>query len=300
MQARIVIEDGIHQYFEKRRAEVGEFCRRQFSIDETLRRQKRFLLSDLVRTPLNAVWAIPYFAVRKIVDSLEKLEIAHFASYLTNVPSGIRTCSQAEVEILICGELLGLAHPSKAEWPAKDRLIEELQSHPDLQEIKASLPGLLNIQAELHKELDRFSSASALVSDLATSAMTLGLGWWFFGDESLGVSGIGERIARKMAKDRASSHFFLGRNVGNAFYSVFPPAVSSWQIARATAVVIGFLLIFSWFVGAISDPLRQRLGLQEKRLVSLLNCLEEALYSQLRRNSRAAELAKSEKTDDPI
>lgn len=80
------------------------------------------------------------------------------------------------------------------------------------------------IRTEVLKEIEKYTSSHAMISDICSSLLPLAAGWIYFGDKSLGVLGLGSRFARKIARENASSNFFLGEKVGSVFYGVFPPA----------------------------------------------------------------------------
>ena len=113
-------------------------------------------------------------------------------------------------------------------------------------------------------------------------------GWLLFGDHSLGISRIGDQIARNRAKDRAASTFVLGSSLGSAFYSVFPPKPSFWQVVGATLTVGLFVTAMSLLVGMLSDPWLKRMGFQQTQLHALIDAVEDHLHRQLRKRLKPA------------
>lgn len=140
----------------------------------------------------------------------------------------------------------------------------------------------------IQAEVDLFSSSQALVSDLSGTVITLGTGWLLFGDKSLGLFGISDRIARKFARSKASSNFFLGEHIGSAFYQVFSPQPTAWQIFVATAFVGCLLTVFSFLSCLLIDPLRKQFGLQQVKLHSLLDHLEQRIFFELKKEIKNA------------
>ena len=118
--------------------------------------------------------------------------------------------------------------------------------------------------------------------------LTLATGWLFFGDHSLGISGIGDQIARNRAKDRAASTFMFGASIGSAFYSVFPPNPTFWQVVGATLTVGLFITAMSLLVGMLSDPWLKRMGFQHTQLHMLIDAVEDPLHRQLRKRLKPA------------
>jgi hypothetical protein len=118
--------------------------------------------------------------------------------------------------------------------------------------------------------------------------LTLVTGWLFFGDHSLGISGIGDQIARNRAKDKAASTFMFGASLGSTFYSVFPPKPSFWEVVGATLIVGLFITAMSLLVGLLSDPCLKRVGFQHTQLNSLIDAVEDSLHRQLRKRLKPA------------
>lgn len=283
--AILALEECIEQYIGDCRGRVDGFVDGHFSLQETIALQKQSLVSDLLCYPVNALWAIPSLFVKKLIEVPTKLGWRSGTDLIGLLPGGLRTRYQKEVERLIAVELL--------EWPCTmgDRraspngLLERITHHKQLGALLAS--GTLS--AEMLRELSDIprliadhSSSRALVLDTAATMLTLAAGWLFFGDHSLGISGIGDQIARKRAKDKAASTFILGSSLGSAFYSVFPPKPSFWQVVGATLVVGLFVTAMSLLVGLLSDPCLKRAGFQHARLHLLIDAVEDCLHRQLR------------------
>ena len=91
-----------------------------------------------------------------------------------------------------------------------------------------------------------------------------------------------------MAKGKATSPFLFGASLGSAFYSVFPPKPSFWQVVGATLTVGLFVTAMSLLVGLLSDPCLKRVGFQHTQLNSLFDVVEDCLHRQLRKRLKPA------------
>lgn len=140
-----------------------------------------------------------------------------------------------------------------------------------------------HIEAEIRKEVEKYSSSQTMITDLSGSVMTLLIGWYFFGDKTLGVFGIGDRIARKMAHDKAASGFVFGEQLGSVFYNTFPPEPTKTQVYLITIGVGVLLTAFSLLAAVMSDPLRKHLELHKRNLNNLIESLEEKLFLQIKK-----------------
>ena len=283
--AILALEECIEQYVADCRARVDGFVEGHFSLQETVALQKQSLMSDLICYPVNALWAIPSLFLKKVIEVPVKLGWRSGTDLIGLLPGGMKTRYQKEVERLIVVELLEWPCTMGARRASANGLIDRIRKHKQLGPLLAS--DLLSDEAmrefsDVPRLIADHSSSRALVLDTAATVLTLAAGWLFFGDHSLGIAGIGDQIARKRAKDRAASTFVLGSSLGSAFYSVFPPKPSFWQVVGATLLVGLFVTAMSLLVGLLSDPCLKRAGLQHARLHQLIDAVEDCLHRQLR------------------
>lgn len=283
--AILALEECIEQYVADCRARVDGFVEGHFSLQETVALQKQSLMSDLICYPVNALWAIPSLFLKKVIEVPVKLGWRSGTDLIGLLPGGMKTRYQKEVERLIAVELLEWPCTMGARRASANGLIDRIRKHKQLGPLLAS--DVLSDEAmrefsDVPRLIADHSSSRALVLDTAATVLTLAAGWLFFGDHSLGIAGIGDQIARKRAKDRAASTFILGSSLGSAFYSVFPPKPSFWQVVGATLLVGLFVTAMSLLVGLLSDPCLKRAGLQHARLHQLIDAVEDCLHRQLR------------------
>lgn len=230
------IDDCIEKFTADRKQNISPFIEKHFTVSETLQIQKRHLPLDLILSPVNALWSIPYLVVKKAVETSDKMGWPALNPIIDILPASFKTGYQKDIERLIATE-----------------------------------------------QIEKYTSSQAMISDICSSLLTLAAGWIYFGDKSLGVLGLGSRFARKIARENASSNFFLGEKVGSVFYGVFPPAPTNTQIVLATFAVGALLTVCSLFVGVMIDPARKRFGMHEKKLHSLVDSLEERLFISLKK-----------------
>lgn len=289
-QTLLALEDCIERYIADRRSRIEPFVDRHFSLRDTIAIQKRSFLVDLLCCPINTLWAIPYMFVKKTGESLSKLGWVRASRFLSVVPSGMKRRYQKEIEKSIRREILG--------WPS-DRFSGTENPHALLQVLNSeervapllAMPEFADrldlAVSDINRLIESYGANRSLASDLAGSFLTLATGWLMFGDHSLGIEGIGERLASKRAKERAASSFFLGSGLGSMFYSVFPPKPSLWEIVLATAACGLLLTLCGMMIGVFADPIMKRLGLHQRQLHSLLDDIEDHLH-RLRRQVKPA------------
>ena len=282
----LALEECIEQYIADCRNRVNGFVERHFSLQETIALQKQSLVSDLLCHPVNALWAIPYLFVKKLIEVMVKLGWRSGTDLITLVPTGLKTRYQREIEQLIAIELL--------DWPCTrgDRraspsgLLEYMKRHKQVGPLLAAgafSDEVLRELSDVPRLVAEHSAGRIVVLDTAATVLTLAAGWLFFGDHSLGISGIGSLIAKNRAKEEAASTFMFGSSLGSAFYSVFPPNPSFWQVTGATLIVGLSVTAMSLLVGLLSDPCLKRVGFQHTRLDVLIDAVEDCLHRQVRK-----------------
>ncbi|MGZ3770130.1 MAG: DUF6635 family protein [Bdellovibrio sp.] len=270
-----ILDEFIEQYIESRRKNIDTFIQGHFSVNETITIQKQFLSRDLFLIPINTLWSIPYLSIKKVIETLDKIGFPQFNSLLEKIPPGFKTGYQKEIEKIISNELLDLHN-----------LMTELENNQELGKF-FERDRIAEVTAdalkEIGKEIEKYTSSKAIISDLTSSLMTLALGWMLFKDKTLGIFGLGNKIARKMAHNNAASGFFLGKGLGSAFYNAFPPEPTKMQVFVATLGVGIFMTVLSLAVSIMCDPLRKSLGLHNKNLNILVDNLEGTLFLHLKK-----------------
>ncbi len=269
------LDECLEKYIAERRLRVDGFIERHFSIKETIEIQKKSFTVDLLLNPLNALWSIPYLSIKKTIETLDKIGLPQLTPAIDKIPAGIKTGYQKEIERLIGEELVD-----------SNSLIKELKDNPvlgNLLEAEQLSFDSLQLGKLFSEEIDKYSSSQAMISDLSGTLLTLFTGWLFFGDKTLSISGLGQHIARKMARDQATSHFILGKNLGSTFYRIFPPEPTRIQVYTAT-ITVGFMLTaLTLITGVLCDPLRKKLGLHKKKLNTLVDNLEGRLFLHIKK-----------------
>jgi hypothetical protein len=196
---------------------------------------------------------------------------------------------QKEIEASLRQEILGWPLDWRSEGGEyRHTLLQVLKSDEQVAPLLAvpEFDSQLDLAvSDINRLIESYGTNRTFASDLAGSFLTLATGWWMFGDHSLGIEGIGERLANQRAKERAASSFVLGSGLGSMFYSVFPPKPSLWEVVLATAAVGLLLTLCGMMIGVLTDPILKRLGLHQRQLHVLLDDIEERLH-RLRRQAK--------------
>ena len=247
--------------------------------------QKPTVWRDLLLAPLNSVWSVPYWTIRKVCLGLDSLGVPGASTVLTSLKSGVTSGYQKASDAFLARDLFewDLDRPTAL---LPDSLLCDLERHRSLSHVRSRLQARA-IQP-VRKVIDDFSSARALVADLAGAGVTVLVGWWAFGSTSMGLVDLANRFARQDAKNRAASHFALGRPAGKVFFSIFRPHASTFEVAAILFVLALVIASGSMACTLASESVLKMLGLQQRRLARLVDKVERELVVLLGQQLRTA------------
>lgn len=275
----------LDRYFEGRLTRIEPLLRERLGVKECVQLQKKHLWRDLARNPINALWAIPYFSVRKVIETCDKLGWVNGTAFFSKIPQALKTDFQKEVERLIQTELFGLTGMStlsdvtvlsahlKAEQPCELTAALEACGLQQLADIA---------QIQVRAAVSEFCIKQNGFTDLMASGGLLIVSQFLFKDRSLDIFAISRRIAARWAKKDAVSHFAFGKNLGRVFYNVAPaPHATTTQIVITTGIAILLLSVVSTAISVFSYPIQRRLGFRQTQLEALMEVVNARLLVEL-------------------
>ncbi|WP_413586855.1 DUF6635 family protein [Bdellovibrio sp. HCB274] len=270
------IDEALEEHFLQKKSEIAPFIARHFSLSEAFKIQKHSVLLDLALYPVNTLWSLPYLTLKKIAETLDKVGWSHGNALVKKLPSGLKTRYQRATEKMLLEEFLGNSHEAVFTSLQERLELESYLSKSDIQMMK-------NKTWDIYREeVDKFTSAQVLVTDLIATGITLLAGKFFFNDGGLSVAGMGGKIAKKIVNENAADRFVFGKKAGSVFYNIFPVAPTQTQVYTATIGVGLILTVVSVGAAIFSDPIRKNLGIQAYKLNSLVCSLEQNLYMTLK------------------
>lgn len=273
------VDHCIRTYITRCRDRIPAFVESHFSLEQTWKLQRPTLWADLACAPLNSAWALPFLALRKAAEVLEKVGYVRPAEWVRHLPSGVKTGYQARIERLICADLMEWDRDNSAA-ALPQGFLKELEAVPSLKATAFTLEREASRGKPGHTLPDllrEFSSGRAIVSDVSGSLLALATNWCIAGNSSMSLRGLAYGVAKKDAHDRAASHFFLGKKIGSHFYDAFPPAVQESRVTMIFALLVVGLTIGAMACTILSDPIRKMLGFHRNRLEVLLDGVETEL-----------------------
>ncbi|MFO1423984.1 MAG: DUF6635 family protein [Candidatus Competibacteraceae bacterium] len=286
-QIHAAVTEATQQYLAERRVRVDVFARRHYSFQGALRVNRHALGLDLARTPLNVLWAIPHLLARGGVKLSRVLRLEGVARCLDHLPPGFKTDVEREIEWLIYSELLELPFEQAGRRCSRDALLETILAHPTIGQLL--LPELLQLDELAHRQdfrrrledyLVTYTTSRAAAADLSGSLLSLAAGVAAFKQFTPGTMAIGGAAATAIANQLAIANFMLGPTLGSLYYGLFPATASTGLLVATTGGLMLAVSILSAGAGVIADPLQQALGLHRRKLMKLLDALEQELTGQ--------------------
>ncbi|MGA7982346.1 MAG: DUF6635 family protein [Chromatiaceae bacterium] len=285
------VDAGARQYFGERRERVTQFVTEHYSFRGSLRLHRHALGLDLLRAPANVLWAVPYLGVNLSRAALHRSGARRLAAALQRLRPGFQTAVQREVLRLVQEELLGLPAGHRVGGP--DALAAAVLSQPTVAGAIERYLASIRVRAEdpafrraLTADLASYAVTRAAASDLVCAALTTTSGALAFGKLTPGALSAGPALAALLAQQAAVSQFLLGPTLGAWYYGVIPATASAGLIAASTGGVATGLALFAAFAGLAADPLQARMGIHRRRLLRLIDALEQRFFGVARHGFR--------------
>jgi hypothetical protein len=283
-EADLAVERAIGSYIESRKEKVPDFVRQNFSFKGAARLNRKAFGSDLYKVPLNVAWTIPYITLRASSSLMKRMGLEKFPSHVERLPVGFETKVQKEINWLIFTKLLEIPYAQGKRRSEKDALLEAILNQPEISSLFVEDLSLIYSKSKdprfrpaLERNLMEYSRTRTAASELAGNIISLSAGASVFGKMTPGTLTVGGGLAAAIAQQTAISNFILGPTVGSLYYAVFPASASMALVIASTGAVMAALATLTSFSGIITDPIQYKLGLHQKRLNKLIDCLDREL-----------------------
>ena len=257
--ARSIVESAIRIYFRKRRSRVPRFVDETYSVLGSLKLHRHAIGHDLWRAPFNALMAGPQLGLTAFAFGLERAGRKRDAQWLKSRELFVRTTVAQEIERRIVVDLLELPYTGPGKVSFHDALAIEIMGDRRLRDALSVLEGpwgedeRSRIEHLLTENLSIYLNGRAAVGELTSGALTVGAGALVLNELTPGLLTLGPAIARAVAAKAGGT--------ATAF-------VAGGSVLAATAIV-------STFSGVVTDPIQKALGIHHRRLIDLLDTLED-------------------------
>lgn len=281
------IQRGAAHYFAACRSRVEGFSDRHFRYPGAWQTNRIALGRDLLRAPLNLMWAPVYLLVQLLGWICQRLGMASLARLCNKIPGGLTTDVQRQLAAWCNSELLQRPNRAGEPDPLLEYIVEavdsSLQAPIDPDEMLRAL------QPALDDILEQYALSRTATADIGNSLSSTLLGAFAFQKFTPGGIAVGLLLASISAREIAARDFPLGHSIGKLWYGWFPPEPSLATSVGITSLVLILMASFASLSGLLSDPLQSALGLHQRRLYKMIDHLERNFASHSQRRFRSGE-----------
>ena len=277
---------GARNYFDECRANVPGFIDRHFHYPGAIVTNRVALGWDMVRAPLNLLWA-PFYAVISIFKYFlpGSGRLQKYCLFITAIPAGFTTQVQHQITGLVKCEILQYGQCGKSLGDFIIRSLEETFQNRTKSEIDHRQFEKL-IAPVLEDAIDQYQGTRTAAAEIGNAVSCTILGAFAFKKFTPGGIGVALVLASMLATDIATRDFILGETLGHLYYSWFPPRPSLALSAGSILLVMALLAAVAALSGIITDPIQARTGLHLRRLRKMLDHLERDFVNRTRSGFR--------------
>jgi hypothetical protein len=281
------IQRGAENYFAACRSRVEGFSDGHFRFPGAWQTNRIALGWDLLRAPLNLMWAPIYLLLQILAWTCQRMGMATLAQLLDKAPSGLTTDVQRQLAAWCNSELLQRPNQPGQPEPLLAYIVEEVDSSLHLAIDSKAM--LRTLQPTLDDILEQYALSRTATADIGNSLSTTLLGAFAFQKFTPGGVAVGLLLASISAREVAVHNFPLGQTIGKLWYGWFPPEPSLATSVGVTSLVLLLLASLASLSGLLSDPLQSTLGLHQRRLYKMIDHLERNFSSQSQSRFRSGE-----------
>ena len=285
-EAQTIVAEAAHSFFDSRRARVDHFVDRHFSLAGSLALHRKALGWDLLKAPANIALAVPYIGAQLTARAAGQLGAERLSRYLAARPILLKTAVAREIEWLLMTDLLELPFQQGRRSTRKDALAEAMLASPYVQSAIAEVLeaiGSRGSDREFRDSLERmiatYTETRAAAAEITTTMITMATGAAVLKQMTPGAMVLGPALASALAYDAAVASFPLGQTLGGLWYTLFPVSASPALIFSMTGGLMAASAVLAAFAGIAADPVQRRLGLHRRRLLRLIDALEQHFTS---------------------
>lgn len=266
---------GIHNYFEQCRQRVPIFIKQYYCYPGCWQTNKQALGLDLLRSPINLIWAPIYLICIGVAFILVRCGFKPAKRFAEKLPGGMTTRVQKTINQAIERELIDRASLQTCIHRQLDNLASTHALNP-----KQSNAWHNGLDGIINTALNQLMLTRTASADISNTLFTTAAGALTFKKFTPGGIGLGILIAGIWANERAKQQFFLGQTAGHWFYTLFPSEADIADIGIAIGLIMIILSVVASLSGLITDPIQSVLGIHKRRMLAMINTMEQDLINQ--------------------
>jgi hypothetical protein len=274
-----MVRDAARRYVAGRRERVDAFIHRHFTFYGSLALHRHALGWDLLRAPVNLFLTVPALAAKLASRAARQAGHEQVAVWLAGRHFMFETDLARQIEWLVATELLEIPCVQPDRASSRDAIAETVLADPRIAEQLIAPPSgnEPEYQRRLAAAMEAYKGSRVATAEIATGALATGLGALLVKQITPGLVTLGSAIATAIAQQTAVAAFPLGAGLGALWYGWFPITAGPGLLAGTICGVVIGGAVFAAFSGIVTDPLKRRLGLHRRRLLRLLEELEQGL-----------------------
>jgi hypothetical protein len=236
-------------FFSACHGRVPAFTRRHFGLLGSLRLHWHALGLDLLRAPLNLLLVGPALCLRLLAALARFIGLKRLSRWLATRRLFVETGLSRRIAHLISTELLQLEGTGQdTPLPSWAERVEEL--------------------------ISEYVAARHAVAELAAGLIALMVGLLTLHAITPSAFSLGPLLAQEYAQENALSTFWAGRWAAGWYYWYWPAEATWPETAGFTIALMAVFAVVATFIGVLTDPLQQVLGLHAQRLHRFIRTIE--------------------------
>ncbi len=282
-----IVTEAARDYFQDCRGRVEAFTKTNFSLGGSLRLHRHALGWDVVRAPANLALSLPQVGLKLGALSARVAGFGKTADRIGSRNIFLTTAVARELRWRMMVDLLRRPCRDGERVSTHDALAEVILARPEVAELVLDASRQVaarNDDPDFRRRLDTalldYAGTRSAAADITTNLVAIGTGAIAYKQATPGMVALGPALAGSLAQSSAIANFPLGAGVGGVWYGMFPAQASPLLIAGSTAGLMGTAAVVSAFAGVVSDPVQRRLGLHQRRLMSLIDVMEKEFHRQ--------------------
>lgn len=283
--ADAIVSDAAKRYIANRRERVDAFVDRHFTLVGSLALHRRAIGWDLLRAPANLFLAGPALAVKLASWVAHRTGCKRLSAWLAPRHLLLETDVAREIEWLIATELLEIPFHRHDRASYRDAIAETILADDRASQRLATPLAAPDgsdpeFPAQIAAAVENYLGSRTAMAEITTGFVAAGVGAFLVKQATPGLMTLSSALAGMIAQQAAIAAFPLGAGLGALWYGLFPASAGAGLLAATTGGVFLGGAVLAAFSGLITDPLQRRLGLHRRRLMRLLQTLEDGLCDE--------------------
>jgi hypothetical protein len=249
------LQGRVGDYIKACRQRIPAFVRESYLWPGAIHLSRAAWGPDVLVAPFNFLMGFPNFLLRLLALFLGFLGARKASKRLLRSHLGLPTRVQKRLTSKLMTDLL------------------DLPADPD----DAADPFRRTVAAAAQEPIRIYVQTRNVAADITAGTLAAVTGVLLLHQFTPGSISAGSALSHLFARKQAVSEFALGEALGRFYYSLFPVSPSFTVVAVALLLVMAAIAVVAAFSGMIHDPIQALTGIHRRRLIRLLDAIEESI-----------------------